>query len=113
MLPRNNTGDHVGKFQRDWLFATIRPQADRLNVLLGQCRAPAEKHPELAETVRGYAEHGLSLTAAGRALHIHANTVRYRLARWHELTGWDVHTWDGLSASMVGLNLFAQDNQST
>ncbi|WP_437115069.1 helix-turn-helix domain-containing protein [Streptomyces flaveolus] len=51
------------------------------------------------------AEHGFSLKVTGRALRIHPNTVRYRLDRWQEPTGWDVRTWAGLSAGMVGLDL--------
>ncbi|MCI2420117.1 helix-turn-helix domain-containing protein [Saccharopolyspora sp. K220] len=97
----------VSTFEHDWLLATIRPQESRLAALLGQCGETAAENPEIAETVRGFAENDLSLTATGRALHVHANTVKYRLDRWEQLTGWDVRSWDGLSASMVGLGLFS------
>jgi len=40
-------------------------------------------------------------------MHLHPNTVKYRLERWRQLTGWDARTWDGLSASMLALGLFA------
>lgn len=95
----------VGSFEQDWLLATIRPQAARLDALLGTCGRTAASHPQLADTVRSFVEHGLSLNATGGALHVHANTVKYRLERWRELTGWDVRTWAGLSASMVGIGL--------
>jgi hypothetical protein len=104
VLPTGSTGE-VAAFERDWLIATVRPQADRLAALLGPCRTTARAHPDLAETIRAFAEHGFSLTGTGRALHIHPNTVRYRLDRWQELTGWDVRTWTGLSAAMVALGL--------
>jgi sugar diacid utilization regulator len=43
----------------------------------------------LIETVTAYLEHGRSLEGAARALFVHPNTVRYRLRRALEVTGWD------------------------
>lgn len=95
----------VVTFGSTWLTAALLPQADRLRPLLEAAAEPAASHPDLAVTVRGFADCGFSLTATGRALHLHPNTVKYRLERWRELTGWDVHTWPGLSASLLGLGL--------
>ncbi|MFF7209770.1 PucR family transcriptional regulator [Streptomyces sp. NPDC008238] len=92
-------------FDGAWLAATLFPQAGRLAPLLEAAAGPVASHPELAVTVHGFADNGFSLTATGRALHLHPNTVKYRLNRWRELTGWDVHTWHGLSASLLGLEL--------
>lgn len=100
-------GGAVVHFRDEWLPATLLPQADRLAAVLASVRAPAAEHPDLADTVRHFADHGMSLAATGRALHVHPNTVKYRLDRWQELTGWDARTWDGLSRSMLGLGLFA------
>lgn len=103
VLPAGGTG--VARFADDWLTATLRPQAGRLTALLGLCASTARQHPDLAETIRAFARHGFSLTDTGRALHIHPNTVRYRVDRWQDLTGFDVRTWAGLSASLVALDL--------
>lgn len=46
----------------------------------------------LLETVDVYTTTGGSLEATARELFIHANTVRYRLKRVAELTGWDPTT---------------------
>jgi hypothetical protein len=43
----------------------------------------------LAETVAAYLEHGRSLEGTARALFVHPNTVRYRLRRAADVTGWD------------------------
>lgn len=43
----------------------------------------------LLETVDVYTTSGGSLEATARQLYIHANTVRYRLKRVSEITGWD------------------------
>jgi sugar diacid utilization regulator len=88
-------------FDQDWLMATLLPQAARLAPL---ARATAaEDHPHLAEAVRAYAHHHFSITASAEALHVHANTVKYRLTRWQEITGWDPRTLDGLMRSLVSL----------
>jgi DNA-binding PucR family transcriptional regulator len=43
----------------------------------------------LLETITAYLAAGRSLEAAARTLYVHPNTVRYRLRRVAELTGWD------------------------
>jgi hypothetical protein len=91
----------VVHFEQDWLLATLLPQASRLTPL-AEATAP-EDHPHLAEAVRAYAGHHFSITASAEALHVHANTVKYRLTRWHEITGWDPRTLDGLMRSLVSL----------
>jgi DNA-binding PucR family transcriptional regulator len=39
------------------------------------------------DTLQEYFDRGSSLEATARALFVHANTVRYRLRRAHEVTG--------------------------
>lgn len=43
----------------------------------------------LVETLNSYLQHGHSLEAAARDLFVHSNTVRYRLRRVCDVTGWD------------------------
>src|SRR5674476_1413696 len=52
-------------------------------------RPLSEAGGALLETLWGYLEHGRSLEAAARVLYVHPNTVRYRLRKIAELTGWD------------------------
>lgn len=92
-------------FPDQWLLATVLPRADRFASILESCRVVARTHPDLAETIRVFADNGFSLTATARVLHIHPNTVKYRLNRWQELAGRDIHTWQGLSDSMIALSM--------
>ncbi len=58
--------------------------------LLDRVHAPVvAAGPAFADTVTTYLESGRSLEATARALFVHPNTVRYRLRRVAELTGWD------------------------
>ncbi|NCT90111.1 PucR family transcriptional regulator [Cellulomonas sp. APG4] len=43
----------------------------------------------LLDTLAAHVEHGRSLEAAARVLYVHPNTVRYRLRKVAEVTGWD------------------------
>ncbi|WP_433479154.1 helix-turn-helix domain-containing protein [Spirillospora sp. CA-142024] len=44
-------------------------------------------HLELAETALAYLDHGGRIEATAAALHVHGNTVKYRIRRFQELTG--------------------------
>ncbi|MBB4685332.1 helix-turn-helix domain-containing protein [Amycolatopsis jiangsuensis] len=50
----------------------------------------AEQHSDLVRTVRAYLECSGSPTRAAKALHIHVNTLRYRIGRAAELLGEDL-----------------------
>jgi hypothetical protein len=61
----------------------------------------------LAETVAAYLDSGRSIEACARTLFVHPNTVRYRLRRATEVTGWDPtdprEAWVVQTALAVGL----------
>ncbi len=63
----------------------VTPAAVRSTVL-GPLQAEGNAH--LLETLRAYLREGAATTAA-QALHVHAQTLRYRLRRVRELTGHD------------------------
>jgi hypothetical protein len=44
-------------------------------------------HRELAETALAFLDRGGRIEPTAAALHVHGNTVKYRLRRFHELTG--------------------------
>jgi hypothetical protein len=47
----------------------------------------AEAGPAILDTVSSFLDHGGSIEATGRAMFVHANTVRYRLRRAADVTG--------------------------
>ncbi len=49
------------------------------------------------ETVTAFAAADMNITGTAAALHVHPNTVRYRLARVTEITGLDPRTFHGLA----------------
>jgi DNA-binding PucR family transcriptional regulator len=52
-------------------------------------RRLADGPPSLLDTVATYLDLGRSLEGTARALFVHPNTVRYRLRRVSDITGWD------------------------
>ncbi|MBO4210627.1 helix-turn-helix domain-containing protein [Micromonospora echinofusca] len=62
--------------------------AELLSSTLLAALDPAEEfHRELASTALAWLDHGQRLDQTALVLHVHPNTVRYRLRRLHELTG--------------------------
>jgi putative transposase len=57
---------------------------------LAPLRAEGQFGEHLLEAVRAYLAHGLSIPRAAASIPVHANTLRYRLKRFHELTGTDL-----------------------
>jgi len=86
-----------------WANAPRPVQADELlpeRVLVGDATARrqlvarayaplAAGQGALLDTLTAYLGTGRSLEAAARSLYVHPNTVRYRLRRVAEITGWD------------------------
>ncbi|WP_231706655.1 MULTISPECIES: PucR family transcriptional regulator [Tsukamurella] len=95
----------VTRFEDAWLTASLTPQRERLAPILERGWAVARENPHLVDAVRAYAGAGLSISAAARSVNLHANSVTYRLDRWHTLTGWDPRTASGLLASIAALDL--------
>nr|WP_269205107.1 helix-turn-helix domain-containing protein [Motilibacter aurantiacus] len=60
----------------------------RRTLVEGTYAALAAAGPALADTLSAYLEHAGSLEGAARMLFVHPNTVRYRLRRVAELTGY-------------------------
>jgi DNA-binding PucR family transcriptional regulator len=58
----------------------IRPKVD-------ECLAVLREHPGLRAAVVAYFQHDLDVMRAARAMHLHHNSVRYRLARVEKLMG--------------------------
>ncbi|RFU37024.1 PucR family transcriptional regulator [Actinomadura logoneensis] len=91
------------------------PELGRLlaGSLLGALDPDDPFHRELAETALAYLDHGSRIDPAAAALHVHGNTVKYRLRRLRDLTGgppatasvadtahwwWALRTWLSISS---------------
>src|SRR5699024_125227 len=72
--------------------------------------AALEGEPYLLETLRVYLNHNQSSKSAAKALHIHINTMHYRMKRIKLLTGIDPKTTEGLSKFYLGLSLLEKEN---
>ncbi len=103
------TGEVV-RFADEWVAATLADHRDELATLLEPGVAVAADHPHLVEAVLAFARNEFSISAAGRDIHLHANSITYRLDRWQQLTGWDPRTLDGLQRSVSSLSLFQRDS---
>lgn len=101
LLATMGSGPAVRHFADHWLAAVLLADTAELRPLVEPQLAAVRANPHLADAVLAFADHDLSATAAARAMGLHPNTTMYRLARWHELTGWDAKTFHGLALSLL------------
>ncbi|WP_316575081.1 PucR family transcriptional regulator [Nocardia canadensis] len=94
-----------------WLEASLVDGHDKLAPLFDGVQRTATAHPDLADAVLTFADCGFSLARAAQRLHVHPNSVSYRLSRWHALTGVDPRTFAGLVRSAVGCRMARTDQQ--
>lgn len=95
----------VRSFGSEWFLAAPMMMRDGLEQLFAGSISLARRKPHLADAVASFARHGFSLAAASLDLAVTQSTVRYRLKRWHALTGWDAWTFGGLANSIMALEL--------
>ena len=106
-VERTNEDRRMVEFEHDWLMSCLKAIKPRFEAILQPTMAVARRHPDLAETVRAYSGCRYSVSACARQLHIHPNSARYRLDRWKALTGHDIETAHGLTASVIALELMS------
>ncbi|MFE3795445.1 PucR family transcriptional regulator [Nocardia tengchongensis] len=75
-------------------FQLTRPGPGR--EFLGSLLDPLDAQPELLETLRRHIANNLNRQRTARELHVHTNTVDYRLKRINQLTGFDPTETSGL-----------------
>ncbi|MGY1721522.1 helix-turn-helix domain-containing protein [Blastococcus sp. SYSU DS0533] len=98
-------GGGATRFGEVWAQACLLAEAQRLEPLVAAAVATARRHPHLAETVLAFAATDMSVARTAESLHLHANSVTYRLQRWAQLTGWDPRTFERLVGSVVACRL--------
>ena len=87
------------------LFADVG--ADRMIAWARDFLAPLEERPPFMEGLSTFFEHSQNMNAAADALHIHHNSLRYRLAKVEELLGLSLR--DPAAVSSLFLALTARD----
>ncbi|RBY85990.1 hypothetical protein DQ240_11535 [Blastococcus sp. TF02A-26] len=86
-----------------WPEAGVQAEAGRLTPVFEVVAEVAAAHPHLVDAVRAFAAGDMQLTRTAQLLHLHANSVSYRLERWAGLTGWNPRTFDGLRRSLLAI----------
>lgn len=99
----------VRTFEQDWQEAVLLAERTRFGGLLAPAVEAARVHPHLAETVLAFAAGDMSIAATAPAVHLHANSVTYRLDRWSRLTGLETRSFIGLSHSVTACRLAELD----
>lgn len=99
----------VVRFAGEWLEALALAQGPRIRQLLQGVVDVAASQPHLADTVVAFAESDMSIAATGQAVHLHPNSVTYRLERWGRLTGLNPRRFEGLAQSLIACRIAEQE----
>jgi hypothetical protein len=91
----------VARFADVWAEACLLTEAERLRPLVERASAVALAHTHLADAVLAFGRADMSVARTAEEMHLHANSVTYRLQRWERLTGWDPRTLAGVVRSTV------------
>jgi purine catabolism regulator len=68
-----------------WMLRVV--PSDGLGTKAAELLAPLRDRPELMESLCTFFDHNLKVNAAAAAMHLHPNSLRYRLARVEEVLG--------------------------
>ncbi|MDO5048486.1 MAG: PucR family transcriptional regulator ligand-binding domain-containing protein [Actinomycetaceae bacterium] len=79
---------------------------DYINYMFGSLIEKEESYPGLLETLQAFLAEGGSYTAAARELHMHVNTMRYRVEKINELLPIPIETLDGRGAAWLALRMY-------
>lgn len=99
----------IARFEDAWLPATILAYRSTFEPILERGAHVAAANPHLADAVRAFAAADFSLAAGAREMLLSQTSLRHRLNRWRQLTGWDPWTWDGMTRSMMALEALPLD----
>ncbi|MFD9701448.1 PucR family transcriptional regulator [Lentzea sp. NPDC059081] len=108
-LAATSASHPVRTFEQDWHEAVLLAERPRYGGIVATAVETARAHPHLAETVLAFAAANMSIAATVPAVHVHANTVTYRLDRWSQLTGLDARSFAGLTHSVTACLLSEMD----
>lgn len=90
-------------FRDHWLACLALQDRDQLDALVAPAVQALEHDATLLDTLRRYLANSGNLSAAGKELRIHANTVGYRLRQFARGTGIDARTPSGMALVQVAL----------
>ena len=88
------------------VLANEQAAHDLLHPALARVSAyDAETGSDMLETLRTYTDSGCNQVECARALHVHLNTLKYRLKRIVDLTGIDLKDQDELLYLRISMKL--------
>ncbi|RMC99532.1 hypothetical protein D9O40_11825 [Clostridium autoethanogenum] len=70
----------------------------------------SENKSELVKTLNTYFKFNMNKKVVSKELHIHPETLRYRLSKIEDLTGYSLHNSEGIFALQMGIKLYKMIN---
>lgn len=103
----------VVMFRSDWLACLGLKHIGQLEVLVAPAVQALNNDGDLCTTLDAFLEADGSMTATGKTLFVHANTVAYRLRQFAERTGIDPRTATGMALTQLALTYSREASRTT
>ena len=92
----NHRAERIYTMENSFPFHLIKEMSEEMkHVLVKEILIPIDYDLELLQTVQLFFENGFNASITAKKLHIHRNTLQYRLAKFHNITGIPVRQFDG------------------
>lgn len=88
--------DRIYTMENSFPFQLIKEMSQEMkHVLVKEILTPIDYDLELLQTVQLFFENGFNASITAKKLHIHRNTLQYRLSKFQNITGIPVRQFDG------------------
>lgn len=92
-------------FRDEWLDCAVLSFSHELMAIIEPWLKILREEPEATKTLEAFLHSDTNLAATGRLLHVHPNTVAYRLSRFRELSSIDLRSTRGTREASALLTL--------
>lgn len=106
-------GEDSVRYRENWLSCIVLRHRRQLDDLVAPAIKVLKREPELSRTLEAFLAADGNLTATGKVLFVHPNTVGYRLKQFAERTGIDPRRTPGIGLVQVALVYLRLDSHDS
>ncbi|MFF3099688.1 PucR family transcriptional regulator [Viridibacillus arvi] len=108
-LERNHA-EQIYTMEKTFPINLIEQMSDEMKQMIRkEVLEPIEFDMELLQTVQLFFENGFNASVTAKELHVHRNTLQYRLTKFQDITGISVRYFDGALVSYCASLIASED----
>lgn len=105
-----NRSEQIYTMEKTFPYSLIDQMSDDMKQMIHkEVLEPIEYDMELLQTVQLFFENGFNASVTAKELHVHRNTLQYRLTKFQDITGISVRYFDGALVSYCASLIASED----